>query len=155
MYADQFEVRIARVRHRFATALESKIVHALVLADGMAKDEDDHSRLVSDCYRRLHGICGIGPTVGFAATGEAARAAESTLLQAMDEKRRPTETEIVVDRSTLRPSSHRRASSLPQSGAKPQYLRRASSSSLPSNDFLKIVAAPGRPSISSRSFCLT
>jgi hypothetical protein len=43
----------------------------------------------------LHGICGIGPTVGFAATGEAARAAESTLLQAMDEKRRPTETEII------------------------------------------------------------
>ena len=95
MYADQFEVRIARVRHRFATALESKIVHALVLADGMAKDEDDHSKLVSDCYRRLHGICGIGPTVGFAATGEAARAAESTLLQAMGEKRRPTETEII------------------------------------------------------------
>jgi hypothetical protein len=95
MYADQFEVRIARVRHRFATALESKIAHALVLADGMARDEDGHSKLVSDCYRGLHGICGVGPTVGFAATGEAARAAESTLLQAMGEKRRPTETEIV------------------------------------------------------------
>jgi len=95
MYADQFEVRIARVRHRFATALESKIVHALVLADDMARDETGHAELVFDCYRGLHGICGIGPTVGFAATGEAARAAESTLLQAIGEKRRPTETEIV------------------------------------------------------------
>lgn len=95
MYADQFEVRIARVRHRFATALESKISAAFVLADDMARDADGHSKLVSDCYRGLHGICGIGPTVGFAATGEAARAAESTLLQAMGEKRRPTEMEIV------------------------------------------------------------
>jgi hypothetical protein len=94
MYADQFEVRIARVRHRFATSLESKIAAALVLADGMAGDRNSDSKLVSECYRGLHSICGIGPTVGFAATGEAARAAEITLLQAMGEQRRPTEMEI-------------------------------------------------------------
>jgi hypothetical protein len=101
MYVDQFEARIARVRHRFATALESKIAQVFVLADGMVRDEDGHFELVSDCYRRLHGICGIGPTVGFAATGEAARAAESTLLQAMGEKRRPTEMEIVSLKEAL------------------------------------------------------
>ena len=95
MYADRFETRIAKVRHRFATALESKITDALIFADRMARGDDGSFKLVSDSYRHLHSICGIGPTVGFVATGEAARAAESTILQAMYERRQPTEKEII------------------------------------------------------------
>jgi len=95
MYTDHFEARIAKVRHRFAIALESKITDALVFADRIARGEDRDCKLVSDSYRHLHSICGIGPTVGFAATGEAARAAESTILRALHEKRQPTEKEIV------------------------------------------------------------
>lgn len=94
MTGDQFEARLAKVRHRFATALESKITATLVFADRMARGDDAGGALVSESYRHLHGICGIGPTVGFAATGQAARAAETALLRAMAEKRKPTNREI-------------------------------------------------------------
>ena len=82
MYADQFETRLAKVRHRFATTLESKITDAAIAADRMSRSSDGVIKHVSESYRHLHGICGIGPTVGFTATGEAARAAEVTLIQA-------------------------------------------------------------------------
>lgn len=75
MHADQFETRLAIVRHRFATTLESKITDAVVSADHMSGSGDGVVNQVSTSYRHLHGICGIGPTVGFTATGEAARAA--------------------------------------------------------------------------------
>jgi chemotaxis protein histidine kinase CheA len=101
MYADEFEVRLAKVRHRFATALESKITDTLVFADRMARGEGSDLQLVSDSYRHLHSICGIGPTVGFAATGEAARVAENALLRAMSEKRKPNDNEILSLKKAL------------------------------------------------------
>jgi hypothetical protein len=95
MYNDQFETRLARVRHRFATTLESKIKAAVVLADRMTHNQDGVVEHVSHSYRDLHGICGIGPTVGFTATGEAARAAEGTLIQAHHESRGLSEKELI------------------------------------------------------------
>lgn len=95
MYADQFEVRVARVRHRFATTLESKIKTAMMSADRMARGGDGVVQNVSESYRHLHSICGIGATVGFAATGEAAHQAESALLHAYHEKRGLTEGEVL------------------------------------------------------------
>jgi hypothetical protein len=95
MYADQFETRLARVRHRFATTLESKITDAVVSADRMTHGQGGVVKYVSDSYRQLHGICGIGATVGFAATGEAARAAEAALVQAFHEKRGLSEREVI------------------------------------------------------------
>jgi HPt (histidine-containing phosphotransfer) domain-containing protein len=101
MYADQFESRLARVRHRFATTLESKIRDAVVSADRMSRGESGNIKHVSDSYRDLHGICGIGPTVGFTATGEAARAAEAALMQAHREKRGLTEREVISLKKAL------------------------------------------------------
>jgi len=101
MYADQFETRLARVRHRFATTLESKITDAVVSADHMAHSNGGVIKYISDSYRHLHGICGIGPTVGFAATGEAARAAETALMQALHEKRGLTEKEVLSLKKAL------------------------------------------------------
>jgi hypothetical protein len=101
MYADQFEVRLARVRHRFATTLEGKIKDAVVCADHIAHGHGGVLKHISDSYRGLHGICGIGPAVGFAATGEAARAAEASLLQAHNEQRGLTEREIVCLKKAL------------------------------------------------------
>ena len=95
MHADQFETRLARVRHRFATTLESKITEAVVSADLMSRSGDGVIKHVSESYRHLHGICGIGPTVGFTATGEAARAAEVALMQAYRESRGLTQTEVL------------------------------------------------------------
>src|ERR1700726_2413308 len=101
MHADQFETRLAIVRHRFATTLESKITDAVISADHMSGSGDGVVNQVSDSYRHLHGICGIGPTVGFAATGAAARAAEATLMQALREKRGLTEREVLSLKKAL------------------------------------------------------
>jgi hypothetical protein len=95
MHADQFESRLARVRHRFATTLESKIDDAVIWASRMSRDDDGVVKQISDSYRCLHGICGIGPTVGFSATGEAARVAEVTLMQAYHEGRGLTDKEAL------------------------------------------------------------
>jgi hypothetical protein len=96
MHADQFEVRLAIVRHRFATTLESKIEDAVASANRMSScSKDGFIKHVSESYRRLHDICGIGPTVGFSATGEAAHFAEAALMQAHHEKRRLTEREVL------------------------------------------------------------
>jgi len=95
MHVDQFEVRLARVRHRFATTLESKITDMVASAEHM-KNGDRHAlECVEKSYRELHGFCGIGPTVGFIATGEAAGAAKNALVQAHLEERVPTEGELV------------------------------------------------------------
>jgi chemotaxis protein histidine kinase CheA len=101
MHADQFESRLAIVRHRFATTLESKITDVVVSTDRMSRSEGGAAADLSESYRHLHNICGIGPTVGFATTGEAARAAEAALMQAHHERRRLTETEILILKKAL------------------------------------------------------
>ena len=100
MHADQFETRLARVRHRFATTLEGKITNAVVTADHMSRSVDGVMQ-VSESYRNLHGICGIGPTVGFTATGEAAHVAEAALMQAYRESRGLTQTEVLSLKKAL------------------------------------------------------
>jgi hypothetical protein len=101
MYNDEFETRLARVRHRFATTLESKIKDAVVSADRMTHSNGGVIKQISDSYRDLHGICGIGPTVGFTATGEAARTAEVTLMQARHENRGLSEREVISLKKAL------------------------------------------------------
>jgi hypothetical protein len=95
MYADQFEGRLAIVRHRFATTLESKITDVVVFTDRMSGSKDGTIKDLSESYRHLHNICGIGPSVGFATTGEAARAAEVGLMQAYRERRKLTQAELL------------------------------------------------------------
>jgi len=94
MHVDQFEVRLARVRHRFATALESKISDAVVSADHMTHDGHSALEYVSKSYRELHNICGIGPTVGFTATGDAASTAKVVEQQVLTEDIAPSILEI-------------------------------------------------------------
>jgi HPt (histidine-containing phosphotransfer) domain-containing protein len=94
MYTDLFEIRVARVRHRFAATLQSKIDTAMVSADRMSRGDGSVIKYVSDSYRHLHSIYGVGATVGFAATGQAAHAAEAALMQAYLEKRGLTGTEV-------------------------------------------------------------
>lgn len=95
MHIDQFELRIARVRHRFATTLASKIENTMACADRISRNDGGVTKLVTDCYRHLHSIYGVGAAVGFAATGEAAHAAEAALLQAYQQKRGLTDAEVL------------------------------------------------------------
>jgi hypothetical protein len=101
MHADQFETRLAIVRHRFATTLESKIKDVFAAADRMSRDDDSVLSQISQSYRSLHGICGIGPTVGFAATADAAGAAEGALVEAYRESRGLTQGEALNLKSSL------------------------------------------------------
>lgn len=95
MYTDQFEGRLAIVRHRFATTLDSKITEVVASTDRMSRNKEGATKDLSASYRHLHNICGIGPTVGFATTGEAARAAEVALMLAYREHRGLTEAEVL------------------------------------------------------------
>jgi hypothetical protein len=61
----------------------------------MSRSEDGAIKELSESYRHLHNICGIGPTVGFVTTGEAARAAEVALTRAYHERRGLTEAEVL------------------------------------------------------------
>jgi chemotaxis protein histidine kinase CheA len=97
---DPFEERLSRVRHRFASTLEGKIQDIytdLPLLSGEGKSAD----AVEVCYRRVHGICGIGPTVGFVQTGRTARDAEAVLLEAYRARRPLTESEAAAFRKKL------------------------------------------------------
>jgi chemotaxis protein histidine kinase CheA len=101
MYSDMFEVRIARVRHRFATTLENKIAATMVSADHMSSGDGSVVKYVSDSYRHLHSIYGVGATVGFTATGEAAHAAETALMLAYREGRGLTAAELAMLKKAL------------------------------------------------------
>jgi hypothetical protein len=101
MHADQFKIRLAKVRHRFAITLEGKIKDAVVSADHMTDGRGEVTKHISNSYHNLHGICGVGPSVGFAATGAAARTAEVALMQAHHEKRGLTEREVLSLKKAL------------------------------------------------------
>jgi len=51
MYPDRFETRLARVRHRFAITLESKIEDAVISANIMSRGNDSLIKHLSDSYR--------------------------------------------------------------------------------------------------------
>ena len=73
MPVDQFSERLAKVRHRFMGSLESRIQDSYAALPKLVGEGPEVTRGRRRAYRRLHGIVGVGPTVGFAATGRAAR----------------------------------------------------------------------------------
>ena len=101
MYADEFEARIARVRHRFATTLEDKIKCTMVSAEILSRSGGPLADHLTGSYQRLHTIAGVGETVGFAATGTAARTAEAALLPAYHQNRGLTEDEALCLKKAL------------------------------------------------------
>ena len=77
--------RLARIRVRFMTSIESKIEHAF--ADLPKLSGESRNAALVETYRRIHGIVGVGPTVGFPATSKAAKAVENVLLGPYDKSR--------------------------------------------------------------------
>jgi hypothetical protein len=103
MSADVFAERLAKIRNRFVAALPGRIDEndaALprLIGDGIANVE-----AVAETYRRLHGIAGTGPTIGFPATGQAAREAEAVLIDAYRAQRAltPEESASLKDALTM------------------------------------------------------
>jgi hypothetical protein len=94
MAVDPFAERLARVRQRFVSALESKIEDTYAAIPDLSGDMPAAVEAVEETYRRIHGIVGIGPTVGFVGTGRAARGVEHILLLPHQAERGLTTEEI-------------------------------------------------------------
>jgi chemotaxis protein histidine kinase CheA len=83
----QFLDRIAEIRARFASKLTSKIRATEAVFLHLAYDENDAVDAVAAVYRRFHEIYGISSTVGFEATGQAARILDGILIEPFRDRR--------------------------------------------------------------------
>jgi chemotaxis protein histidine kinase CheA len=94
MAVDAFAERLARVRQRFVSTLESKIEDTYKDIPDLSEAASAGAETVEEAYRRIHSLVGVGPTVGFARTGRAARSVENILLPPHQAKRGLTNPEI-------------------------------------------------------------
>ncbi len=76
MIADPYTDRFARVRDRCTTALAGKIEEACAAIPNLSDSAPAAAGAVAETYRCVHGIVGVGPTVGFPASGNAAHDVE-------------------------------------------------------------------------------
>jgi hypothetical protein len=79
---DYFNDRLDAVRKRFASSLEGKISDTYAELPGLLDTDANAVTAVANTYRRIHGICGVGRTVGFPASGQAAKDVEDVLIDA-------------------------------------------------------------------------
>jgi len=101
MTIDPFTDRLARVRRRFVSTLESKIENAYAAIPQLSNGAPAAAPAVAEAYRCMHGIVGIGPTVGFPATGHAAHDVEAVLRPPQQAKRGLTDDEIQTLKTCL------------------------------------------------------
>jgi HPt (histidine-containing phosphotransfer) domain-containing protein len=97
---DDLTEQLARVRARFAAGLDGKIGDSFAALEKMSAGGDT-TEIVVTAHRRLHELCGIAPTLGFMATGKAARSAESVMREAASAKRALMPAEMTALRSEL------------------------------------------------------
>jgi hypothetical protein len=72
---------IERARKRFAAKLVGRIAEIGARLPLLAGELRQVAGVVDEVHRRVYDLAGIGPAVGFAATGNAARQCERILLQ--------------------------------------------------------------------------
>lgn len=101
MTTETFGDRIARVRHRFASTLEGKIEHAYAAVAKMSDQAAGAAVVVEETYRSIHGMVGIGPSVGFPATGQAARLVEDILRPRLQTSQGLTAEEMLALKKSL------------------------------------------------------
>jgi chemotaxis protein histidine kinase CheA len=87
MATDPFLDRLSRVRDRFATRLASKIEETYAAIPQLAAAAPGAAAAVDAAYRCVHGIVGVGPTVGFPQSGRAAHDVENVLRLPRNENR--------------------------------------------------------------------
>ena len=101
MADDVFAERLAKIRTRFAGNLPTRIDSIDRALPDLSGDGEAVFPTLSAVHRNAHEICGIAPTVGFAATGKAARCVERILLQPLRDRRGLNEAEIANVRQEL------------------------------------------------------
>jgi len=101
MTSDPFTDRLARVRARFASTLTGKIDDTRASITGLSDAAPGGAQSVAEAYRRIHGIVGVGPTVGFPQSGAAAHEVEQILRAAQQRQRGLTDEEIAQLKANL------------------------------------------------------
>ncbi len=101
MSVDVFADRLARVRRRFVSTLQGRIDDTDASIPKLAGHTAAAAAAVGEAYRCMHGIVGVGPTVGFPATGRAAHDVEDVLRPAQSERRGLSDDEIAALRERL------------------------------------------------------
>ena len=91
-----FAQRMGKLRTRFASKLFIRIARATDALPRMSGDGSDAVVAVTDVYREFHDVCGIAPTIGFAATGQLARQCDAILVSPFSEQRALFENERVM-----------------------------------------------------------
>ena len=81
MAEEDFAERLNGVRKRFAAKLAGRIAEIDAALSAMVGEGSEVNAAVYAAHRKVHDLCGIGPTLGFEATGKAARVCEKILLQ--------------------------------------------------------------------------
>jgi len=87
MAESDFAASIAKIRARFAAKLTDKIQQADAALPHLMGDGSKAVDAVATAYRQFHDVCGIGATIGFEATGQAARVIDAILIGPFREKR--------------------------------------------------------------------
>jgi chemotaxis protein histidine kinase CheA len=98
---DPFEEPLAKLRHRFASTLEGKIEDTCAALPNLAGEGRHVVDAVAATYRQIHGISGMGASVGFTQTGKVAREVEEILLDPYRTHRGLTEDEVASVRNKL------------------------------------------------------
>lgn len=101
MSVDIFADRLARVRRRFVSTLQGRIDDASASLPKLGGAAPAAAAAVGEAYRCMHSIVGVGPTVGFPATGRAAHDVEDLLRPAQRDRRGLSENEIADLRERL------------------------------------------------------
>ncbi len=101
MTVDPFTDRLARVRNRFATTLAGKIDDTCAAIPQLSDVVPAAAAAVAEAYRCVHGIVGVGPTVGFPASGRAAHDVEDILRSPQEQRRGLSTDEIARLTTTL------------------------------------------------------
>jgi chemotaxis protein histidine kinase CheA len=101
MSVDIFADRLARVRRRFVSTLQGRIDDTEASIPKFGGRTSAAAAAVGEAYRCMHGIVGVGPTVGFPSTGRAAHDVEDLLRPAQNERRGLSDNEIASLRERL------------------------------------------------------
>ena len=109
---DPFTERLGRVRDRFAASLDAKIDAAYAAVPSLSAGAPAAATAIEEAYRCVHGMVGVGPTIGFPATGRAAREVETVLRPPRQEARGLTPEELALLIRTLRALREAAASEL-------------------------------------------
>jgi hypothetical protein len=94
MDGDPFLERLAGLRQRFCAKLGGRLAEIDASLPDLTGEGGAVAAAVYATHRKVHDLCGIGPTLGFSATGSAARVCERILLEPSRGERGLTEQEM-------------------------------------------------------------